>query len=726
MFLLSWFVYPTVLVVLSVGCGLLVTRAAAWPATVLVFPIGFATVISAAALLLYFPWSTAAAGPILALLAATGLLLSRGQLRRPPPRSIWPALAGLLPAATIAAPVVLTGRPGFTGYVHIVDVAFQFDFAHQLQSAGRHAPASVDSSYTEVISKMLGIGYPGGAQGALGASTQLLPLDIPWAYQPFLAVLAGALGTTLYALLGPAIRSAPLRALSAGIAAQPTILFSYALTAGIKELAAAFTLLLVAALLAERRPAQASWRQLTPVAIAIAASAAVFSLTILPWLGILLSIYFVVDLVAARARGTAIARWVALGIGTALLAAPTVREALRLAPTAVTGGPRDLGNLAAPVSPWSMAGPWFTSDYRLPLHVAGTSNVTMIFGIITLLLALVGLVTTARHRATLAFPALTAAAVVAVLYVAHATGPWIELKSYTVTAPIVLALGFAGAASLTRVRLTSRLAIPAALLLSGAVLYGNALAYHGATLAPYERFRELERLGTEYAGQGPTLYPAFEEYAEYFLRDARATSLVTPPNTRLDLRPSIRTGLAFTRDLNEFTLPFLQSFRLIIVPRDPRASRPPSNWELVRRTQSYDIWKRVRDPRSVLAHIGLTQQPPGARSARLCRGVSRAASHAGPDARVVYASPPAGVASFPATSSPAPPGWRARTPDEYLADGPGSLYGDIKVDRTVHLMRKSSGQSVGRSMSTSMVAAWETRGGTRATPTNSSLSEPCH
>ena len=44
--------------------------------------------------------------------------------------------------------------------------------------------------------------------------------------------------------------------------------------------------------------------------------------------------------------------------------------------------------------------------------------------------------------------------------------------------------------------------------------------YHDVSLAPRDRMEELEQIGDEIAGEGPTLYTEFEEFGKHFLREA--------------------------------------------------------------------------------------------------------------------------------------------------------------------------------------------------------------
>src|SRR4051794_13093031 len=144
LFLQAWLLFPVVLVLLSLGTGLLLRRLSPVLPAVLVLPVGFAGVIVVASLFTYLDATAELAAPALAVMAIAGLLLGRRGLRFDDPRrwtrdAIPAAVAAVLPAGAIAAPVVLTGRAGFTGYARIVDGAFQLDYAQYLQHFGEAA-----------------------------------------------------------------------------------------------------------------------------------------------------------------------------------------------------------------------------------------------------------------------------------------------------------------------------------------------------------------------------------------------------------------------------------------------------------------------------------------------------------------------------------------------------------------------------------------------------------
>jgi hypothetical protein len=652
-FLLAWVVFPALTLVLCVGAGLAVRRlvgAAAVP-TLLVVPVGLATLVVLAGLLCYFAPLAPLAGPACAVLGVLGLVLGRRALRQVIRRrgtgsELWAAGAAAGAWAVVAAPVVLSGKPGFTGYAHIVDISYQFDLAAHFAHSGRSIPATTLSAYQAVLAKYLGSGYPGGGQWTLGALSNLTPVDLAWLYQPFLAFVSAMSALSLYSLLGRLVQPRPLRALGAFVAAQPNILFAYALGGGIKELSTSCFLLLSAALFAQLPPRLAPGRTVLAIPIALSATVASLSLTTLPWVGVLSVGVCAMVLVFQRGRVMALFACAQMAVIAVVLSLPTLVASLKLLPVVNEGfaSPLELGNLSAPIPAIASAGVWISGDYRFPQYAhRGPSD---ILAVVVLILAAFGLIYAVRRKAwSVAW--LGIAGLVALYYVAHRYGPWIEFKAASVTSPIALLLAFAGAGAL--VRISRRVIVGAlpALVVAAAVLVGNALLYHDTTLAPYSRLHNLEQIGKRFAGQGPTLTPDFEEYAEYYLRDDDQTSMVTGPT--LELAPGVdratEPGGIFAYDLNEFAPSWLESFRTIVMRRNPLASRPPSNYRLVYLSSYYEVWRRARPSATVYAHVRVGDTA-GNRNAAVCAGVASKARQAGPAARIAYMPAPTGYFLF--------------------------------------------------------------------------------
>jgi hypothetical protein len=329
-----------------------------------------------------------------------------------------------------------------------------------------------------------------------------------------------------------------------------------------------------------------------------------------------------------------------MAVFTFVLSLPTLAAALKLLPTVSGTGPLELGNLGAPMPAIAAAGVWISGDYRFPQYAHRAPS--EVLGIFVLVLAAVGLVFAVRRRAwSVAW--LGIAGLAALYYVAHRYGPWIQFKADSVSSPISLLLAFAGVGALLRISRRLIVGVLPALVIAGGVLAGNALLYHNVTLAPYERLRNLEFIGERFANEGPTLTPDFEEYAEYYLRDDNENSVVNGPT--LGLRPDVNRatepGGIFAYDLNEFTLSWVESFRTIVMRRNPLASRPPSNYRLVYLSPYYEVWQRQQPATTVLAHVAGTDTA-GRRNAAVCSEVAAQAGRAGPAAQIAYMPAPTG------------------------------------------------------------------------------------
>ncbi len=652
------------LLALSAGGGLLVRRlAGGWLPGVLVLPVGFALLVATCSFATYVSWLAPAAPyiPVVFALAGIGLEAHGGARRIPRPSAIpWAVLASLFAFAAIGAPTLLTGTPTWSGYTRIVDIGFQMDFSRHLAEAGRAAVGNA-SSFQVVAGKLLNIGYPGGAQATLGVTAALIRTNLAWCYQMYHAFAAAMGALAIYSLLGRVSSSRPLRAVGAAVAIQPTVLYAYALEGGIKELTTASLLMTVAAVLAERLPGTGSRRSMVALSVSISGAFAAFSVGALPWLGLLLAMLFAVTLVP-HDRWRTIVSWLLLGVGTIAISLPgIISAATKLSGVAgsAIGGVVELGlgNLAAPVPDWSAAGVWLTADYRFPLgHVAMTHRLD----VFVIVFAVLGILYALRRRSWVLAAMGIGAPIALAYYKAHSTA-WLQFKSFTITGVFALTLAFVGACALgeSRRRAVSLLGWLAAAVIAAGVLYGNAITYHDTTLAPAARYYDLAAIGRHYAGQGPTLFPGFDEYAEYFLHEEDASSSVNPAKGEYTLVPGIGEpgGVGFAFTLNQFQLPYLQSFRLIVEPRSPAGIRAPSNWELAQQTKYFNVWRRVRPASDVYFHFPLSGLPHE-RTPEFCEKLVETLRHAGPGATVAYVDAAAGTQLSPA-SGVHPDYWRA-------------------------------------------------------------------
>jgi hypothetical protein len=131
----------------------------------------------------------------------------------------------------------------------------------------------------------------------------------------------------------------------------------------------------------------------------------------------------------------------------------------------------------------------------------------------------------------------------------------------------------------------------------------------------------------------------------------------------------------FAFDLDEYELARVQSFRLIILRRKPRQSRPPSNFRLVERTRYYDVWKRDDRLPRVLAHLPLSNAR-GERSTKFCEGLANQIRAAGGGVLIAYYRPPATVQFNPGEAPSVSP-LLLRAGSSLVAAGPGRVAGTL-------------------------------------------------
>ena len=338
----------------------------------------------------------------------------------------------------------------------------------------------------------------------LGVGHALTRIDSAWIFQPYLACCGAAVGLGVYALVEPVVSSLRLRALVAFLAAQPALLYGYALWGGIKELAAAFLLVLGAALFARvivARPE--SPRCLLPVAVAAAALIVTLGAGAAAWVVPALAGVVIVWVFRARRDELwRVARDVGLlSVTTAVLALPmwvVLSSFLGNDSVLFSSGQSvhfKLGLLIQPLSGWQLAGIWPVGDFRVR---APTVPSVILIGLALLAAAVTIWLTVRRRQFTLAAYVALALVGCGIFYLVG-SAPWVIAKVLAIASPALLAAALAGGALLSSRRPAGLLVL---LALGGGVVWSNALAYHDSTLAPRARLAELAHIGDLLAGQG--------------------------------------------------------------------------------------------------------------------------------------------------------------------------------------------------------------------------------
>jgi hypothetical protein len=688
----AWLVFPALLVGLAAGCGLLLEAVSGQRMPGALVPVAGLALVTVVGQLATSADATAElATPLAVALAGAGALVDlRRRGRRPDPRAAAVAVAVF---ALFGAPVLASGEPTFAGYVKLDDTATWLAITDRLMEHGHSLDGLAPSTYEATLHFNFGNGYPVGAFMPLGIGSTLAGQDPAWTFQPYIAVLGAMLALALYALAAPFVASRPLRAAVTFVAAQPALLVGYSLWGGVKEVAAAALLPLVAGLAVDvaRHP---SFRAVIPLAVAAAAVVAVLSVGGAAWLAPLL---LPAAVALARWIGPrSAARWAGAFIAVALmLVVPALALGGVVAPWArPLISDESVGNLVGPLSVLQVAGVWPSGDFRLDPEVDPLAR-ALIAVTVGAAIGGTGLAVRARAWSMLAYVAGTLAGCAAIVAFGS---PWVDGKALAIASPCVLlvATSFPAAYSalarsrleqpvLTRARSRVRRGRVACGLLfvviAVGVLWSNALAYREVTLAPYDQLAELEAIGERIAGQGPTLMTEYQPYAaRHFLRDADPEAVSELRRRRVPLRGGRIVGTGRYADIDELDPAAVLAYRTLVLRRSPANSRPPAPYRQSFVGEHYEVWQRPdAGATAMLEHRGLGggTEPTGVPR---CETVRRLARAAGSDGWLVAAARPPAI-TVPLARSIRPREWgrAGEGPNAVLPRGSGSIEAAVTI-----------------------------------------------
>ncbi len=653
---------------------------------------GFAALVAVGGLITCFPSIAEATTAVTVALAVTGFVAAWPLGGRD--FSWWPVLAAVGVFLMYGAPVIASGEATFAGYIKLDDTSTWLAFTDHVLTYGHGTGGLNPSSYEAVVQINLSAGYPLGAFIPLGVGHELTGMDAAWLFQPYMALMAALMALVFSEVARPVIPDVRTRAAVVFVAAQPALLIGYAFWGGLKEVATALlvaTLAASAAWLADP-DRSVSLRSAIPVPVAAgAALIGVMGLGGVPWLiAVAIGVLVLVGIEAATARRgrggagtgrpvprtrTFLMRAGLAGAGIALVGLPTVLAAGQFfSPDQgpLTSG-EELGNLIGPLSPAQYVGPWPVGDFRVE---PGAVWVTVMLVGAGLIGAGVGLYA-ALLRRSWPLLLLVAGTGLGSLIVWSVGSPWVQGKALAAGAASFLLLAMVGiAVLLTEPRLfagkgkgevreqqapdryrresaptagllrTLRLAGALLLVVPAGVLASTVLAYDEAWLAPRAQLAELERIGEDFAGQGPALMTEYQPYGvRHFLRQLDAEGSSELRRRSVPRRDGSEAQKGAWSDTDELVLDpareGLLTYRTLVLRRSPWQSRPPSPYVPVRRGEYYDVWQRpgAFDSGDLIVHRSFgTPEDPGATPA--CARIAAVASKAGPVGTVVAAPAP--------------------------------------------------------------------------------------
>ena len=246
-----------------------------------------------------------------------------------------------------------------------------------------------------------------------------------------------------------------------------------------------------------------------------------------------------------------------------------------------------LGTLVKPLNPLQVAGIWPSGDFRYAPSAPGLTYVLIAIVIVSAAVAFVLELRAGRWEPVLYLLFALAGAVLAVLLAA----PWIAAKALASASPALPFAALLGAALLAR-----RHAAAAAILIvvvGGGIVWGDALGYHDARLAPRALFASLASVAPSIAGQGPTLMTEYSVYGgRHFLRDAQTD---VPGDQRGEPDPLVNghlpAGTTYA-DLDAYELAATGQYPTIVLQRSPVTTRPSEPYTLLLRDRYWEVWQR--------------------------------------------------------------------------------------------------------------------------------------
>ena len=528
----------------------------------------------------------------LGILLVAGLVLVR---TRVPAASFDPYAAGALALAALAAaiPFIASWHVGILG-VGLVndDMASHLLLADWIDERFRPEPVLVDQGYPLGPHALVA-----GLSTTLGASTIDVFAGLTLAIPALTALVA-------YSALD-GVRPWPRLAASV-LVALPYLAAAYLAQEAFKEPIMALFVLAFALLLSRAK----DWRDAVPLGVLAAGTTYVYSFPGLAWLGGVAGVWGAVELVRRRRlskkgriatqtrQSAAIAAGIGLGVAIAallILAAPAFDRLLdfydfrALHPDQANDG--GLGNLPGQLSPLEALGIWPTSEFRLSASASDLPEAMFYAGGALALIALaVGLPGWIRKHGAAIPAALLAAAVLYLL--ARGLGTvYTSAKALAIAAPLVALIALGGLLGSGR-RPLRWLGVA----FGAAAAVCSFLILRQAPVAPDDHAAELAQIRPLVEGQ-KLLFLGRDNFILYELRGSKPYTHVRNFYDPYFVEPNFELADVGSKfDFDSVTAGTLAGFPYVLTTRAGYASGRPPGYELVERTESYDLWRRNRSP----------------------------------------------------------------------------------------------------------------------------------
>lgn len=529
-----------------------------------------------------------------------------------------------LRALALAAPLIAVAATPFfaAGYVGALGASVSNDMSTHLLGAFWVRTGDSLRPMAAIGGDIVSTGYPMGPHGLVAALTALTGAGEE---TTFSAITIAVPVLTAIAALGlvPASRR-PARwglATAVGFAYLP---IAYTAQGSFKETIQALLVFAGAVALGDlvRGRAPAGLRRGVPLGVFAGAAVYTYSYGGVFWLAGAALVLLALEVarrpreLASLARAAAAPAAVAVAVAS-VAAAPEIPRVVDFTSSIFGVEPKkNQGNLFDALNPLESLGVWLSGDFRL--------NPDPIWPSIALSAAALGVLLWSiawwwRRRA-LALPAAALAALVIWVDLAVTRNIYNAAKGLVVLAPLLTAsLGAPLAAAWERPgrRRSGSMAMRATgVVLLAAALASSFAALRSAPVGPGAHERELAGFRA-LIGRQPVLFLSNDHFAQWELRgaDLKTTGPLYAP-ARLAENPQKNGG--FRIDVDNYGSPELDRVRFIVTPAGAYASQIPPNFELIRRTASFGLYRRngrtpLREP----------IEPPGAPGAVFDCGSAR-------------------------------------------------------------------------------------------------------
>jgi hypothetical protein len=513
-------------------------------------------------------------------------------------------IVGVVVVAATSVPFLLAGHLGILGAQVDEDLGFHLAWAEALSTG--------DGAFALI--RQVDPGYPIAPHALAAAFAR--PFGVLPAFTGFLVAVPVLTSLTALTALRDIVR--PWRWIAAVATGLPYLLASYFAEGSFKEPALALVVLAFVLCLRELLPRTAP-RAGLPLAVTALSAVLIFSYGGLAWpLGVA-GAWLVAELLSRRREWP---RWLratipALALGAGLLAAGLLAELGRLRAMNTTGrfpgqGTSGFGgNFVGDVSPWEVLGGWPVPNFLLAAeHSLLVDTATVLAGLVVAYAA----VSWVRRR-DLVVPAAVVASLLIYACARDLVAPYFSVKTLAVVAPLITLMAvqamFAGLPGLTRARRVApwRLGGLArgvvAVVFVGVLGWSSLLALRNASVSATGHADEVRSLRS-LLSRGATVALIKDNYLRWELLGVRMTNFA-PYNYRSDVSATLRPGKPYGPfDFDSLASADLDRFRFALTVRGPYASALPSNWRVVRRTRSFEVWERrgPTAPREIIKERG--------------------------------------------------------------------------------------------------------------------------